>query len=234
MAKKKKETPIVEKGITKRPKEIKAKTEAQSFYLEDLLSNKIPIVFGIGPSGTGKTLLACYAACKLLYEGYINRIVLTRPVIEAGENLGFLPGSLEEKIDPYMRPLFDSLSKIYSPEIITSFLNKRKIELSPIAYLRGRTLDHCYIIFDEAQNATAHQIKMVLTRLGKGSKLAITGDETQIDLPKKYSGLTLWSDLLFDQKYVGFTEFSTADNQRRKEVSSILNLYDRFIQTGKK
>ncbi len=167
--------------VTARGKPIKAKTVGQAYYIEAIVKNSI--VFGIGPAGTGKTYLAVAAAVNALRNKSVNRIILTRPAIEAGEKLGFLPGDLQNKVDPYLRPLYDALNDMLGAEMSQSYLEKGIIEVAPLAYMRGRTLDDSFIILDEAQNTTSEQMKMFLTRIGFSSKAVVTGDVTQIDLP---------------------------------------------------
>jgi len=202
---------------------VKSRTRNQSAYLSNLIDPGVPIVFGSGPAGSGKTLLAVYAAAKSLYDGTVRKIVLTRPVVEAGENLGFLPGTLEEKIDPYMKPLFDSFLHCFRQQTLDAMFNKKLIEVCPLAFMRGRTFTDAYIILDEAQNASEEQIKMMLTRLGDGTQLTITGDPDQSDI--RGSGLKFWTDLLEHEHYVAVTKFTTEDNQRRPEVAALLRKY---------
>lgn len=184
------------------------------------------IVFGIGPAGTGKTYLAVVLAVTALKEGRIKRIVLTRPAVEAGESLGFLPGDLQEKVDPYLRPLYDALNDVLGPEQVAKSLERGLIEIAPLAYMRGRTLDDSFIILDEAQNTTPEQMKMFLTRLGFGSKMVITGDITQIDLPRgKTSGLVESERILRDIEEIGFTYFADQDVVRHSLVQKIIVAY---------
>ena len=202
---------------------VKPKTSNQYDYLNNLLDSEIPIVFGVGPAGSGKTLLSVYAAAKSLYDGTVKKIVLTRPVVEAGESLGFLPGTLEDKIDPYMKPLFDSFLYCFCQQVLGTMLDRGRLEICPLAFMRGRTFTDTYIILDEAQNASQEQIKMMLTRLGDGTQLAITGDPDQSDI--RDGGLKFWTELLEDEYYVSTTQFAIRDNQRRPEVGAVLRKY---------
>lgn len=206
---------------------IKAKTIGQKRYM-DLINSK-DITFGIGPAGTGKTYLAVAAAVNAFRKKEVERIILTRPAVEAGEKLGFLPGDLQDKVDPYLRPLYDALFEIMGPENYLKNVEKQLIEVAPLAYMRGRTLDSSFIILDEAQNTTNEQMKMFLTRLGYGSKAVITGDITQIDLPDgKKSGLKTVSRILRDVEGIGFMFFNTTDVVRHKLVQEIIKAYERF------
>lgn len=206
---------------------IKPKTIGQKRYM-DLINSK-DITFGIGPAGTGKTYLAVAAAVNSFRKKEVDRIILTRPAVEAGEKLGFLPGDLQDKVDPYLRPLYDALFDIMGPENYLKNVEKQLIEVAPLAYMRGRTLDSSFIILDEAQNTTNEQMKMFLTRLGYGSKAVITGDITQIDLPgDKKSGLKTVSRILKDVEDIGFMYFQTTDVVRHKLVQDIIKAYERF------
>lgn len=206
---------------------IKAKTQGQRFYVEAALKNDI--CFVIGPAGTGKTYLAVAIAVAALKKGIVNRIVLARPAVEAGESLGFLPGDFREKIDPYLRPLYDAIDDMIPSEKLKTYLEKRMIEIVPLAYMRGRTLNNAYVILDEAQNATDLQMKMFLTRLGVNSKAIITGDITQIDLPPKtISGLVQAKEILRSIKGVGFVYLDKSDVVRHKLVKDIINAYEKF------
>ena len=205
-------------------KSIKVKNINQFKYME-IISNST-VTFGIGPAGTGKTFLAVASAVKLYAENKIRKIVLTRPAVEAGERLGYLPGDLSQKIDPYLVPLFDALEHFFGNEKLGYLIEKRNIEIVPLAYMRGRTLDNACIILDEAQNATSNQIKMFLTRLGENSKIIITGDETQIDLYKKdYSGLRKTRKKLSNIDEISVMEFQNSDIVRNPIVSKILELF---------
>ena len=203
---------------------IKVKNINQFKYLETI--DESTITFGIGPAGTGKTFLAVASAVKMYSENNIKKIVLTRPAVEAGERLGYLPGDLSQKIDPYLVPLFDSLEYFFGNETLQHLIEKRNIEIVPLAYMRGRTLNNACIILDEAQNATISQIKMFLTRLGENSKMIITGDETQIDLHNKtFSGLKKTRKTLSSIEEVSVLEFENADIVRNKIVSKILEIF---------
>jgi phosphate starvation-inducible PhoH-like protein len=213
--------------ITHKKKTITAKTENQKRYIETIEKNDI--TFGIGPAGTGKTYLAVAMAVSYLKQNRVSKIILTRPAVEAGEKLGFLPGTIEEKVDPYLRPLYDALYEMIDPEKINDMLEKNIIEIAPLAFMRGRTLNDAFIILDEAQNTTREQMKMFLTRLGFGSKAVITGDITQIDLPKiSQSGLVEALKVLKDVKGIGFTEFSEKDVVRHPVVQRIIRAYEEY------
>ncbi|HCL57590.1 MAG TPA: phosphate starvation-inducible protein PhoH [Spirochaetia bacterium] len=202
------------------------KNKEQQKYLKKIMENDI--VFGIGPAGTGKTFVAVAAGLKLLYEGKVKKIILTRPVIEAGENLGFLPGTLEDKIDPYLRPLTDAISDMLSPEEVLKYKERGQIEIAPLAYMRGRTLNNAFIILDEAQNTTVSQIKMFLTRLGYNSKAVITGDITQKDLPdKQKSGLDLTITILKEIERVDFSYFDKKDVVRHPIVIKVIEAFEK-------
>ncbi|MBP1961457.1 PhoH family protein [Paenibacillus aceris] len=210
---------------THRGKPIRVKTIGQRKYVETI--KKKDIVFGIGPAGTGKTYLAVVLAVTRLKEGAVKRIVLTRPAVEAGESLGFLPGDLQEKVDPYLRPLYDALNDVLGPEQVAKSLERGLIEIAPLAYMRGRTLDDSFIILDEAQNTTPEQMKMFLTRLGFGSKMVITGDVTQIDLPRgKSSGLVEAARILNEIEELGFIHFDEQDVVRHSLVQKIIVAYN--------
>jgi phosphate starvation-inducible PhoH-like protein len=211
---------------------VKAKTAGQKKYFQ--IANKNDICFAIGPAGTGKTYLAVALAVSALKRGLVNRIVLARPAVEAGESLGFLPGDFQEKIDPYLRPLYDALDDMMPSEKLKGYLEKRIIEIVPLAYMRGRTLNNAFVILDEAQNATDTQMKMFLTRLGANSKAIITGDITQIDLPSRArSGLIQAQEILTGISGVGFVYFDREDVVRHKLVKDIIDAYDKFHGSGK-
>ena len=213
--------------VTAQGKSIRPKTLGQKKYIDSIRKNDI--VFGIGPAGTGKTYLAMATAVNAFKNGEVNRIVLTRPAVEAGESLGFLPGDLQEKVDPYLRPIYDALFDILGFETYGKFVEKGLIEVAPLAYMRGRTLDSAYVILDEAQNTTNEQMKMFLTRLGFGSKAIITGDITQIDLPKgKSSGLKIASKILTDIKGLEFVYLGKNDIVRHPLVQKIISAYEKF------
>ncbi len=205
---------------------LRAKTLGQYKYINAIKKNDI--VFGIGPAGTGKTYLAMAMAIKAFKNNEVRRIILTRPAVEAGESLGFLPGDLQEKIDPYLRPLYDALFDILGFENYQRLVEKGLIEVAPLAYMRGRTLDDSYIILDEAQNTTSQQMKMFLTRIGYGSKAVITGDITQVDLPRgKKSGLVSASNILKDIKGIEFMTFRKEDVVRHPLVQRIIEAYEK-------
>lgn len=210
--------------LSSRGKSIRPKTEGQKSYVEAIDRNTI--VFGIGPAGTGKTYLAMAKAVQALQRKEVSRIILTRPAVEAGERLGFLPGTLSEKIDPYLRPLFDALHEMLDPDSVPKLIATGTIEVAPLAYMRGRTLNDSFIILDEAQNTTGEQMKMFLTRLGFNSKMVITGDITQIDLPGGASGLTIASKVLEKVEDVHFARLSSKDVIRHPLVGRIVDAYE--------
>lgn len=213
--------------LTARGKPIKSKTHGQKKYVDAIKDNSI--VFGIGPAGTGKTFLAVAMAVTAFRNKEVNRIILTRPAVEAGEKLGFLPGDLQNKVDPYLRPLYDALYEIMGAETYQKYLEKGMIEIAPLAYMRGRTLDDSFIILDEAQNTTPEQMKMFLTRIGFGSKAVITGDITQIDLPgDKKSGLREVTKVLKDIRGIEFIYLSDQDVVRHELVQKIIKAYEKF------
>ena len=212
--------------ITAKGKPIKAKTVGQQQYMRAIEKNTITI--GVGPAGTGKTYLAVAAAVAAFRERKVNRIILTRPAVEAGERLGFLPGDLQNKVDPYLRPLYDALYDMLGPETYQKYQARGSIEVAPLAYMRGRTLDDSFIILDEAQNTTKEQMKMFLTRLGFGSKIVITGDATQIDLPAdKTSGLKDALRVLEGVKDIAICKLTSADVVRHSLVQEIINAYEK-------
>ena len=211
---------------------VKAKTPGQKKYFQ--VANKNDICFAIGPAGTGKTYLAVALAVSALKRGIVKRIVLARPAVEAGESLGFLPGDFQDKIDPYLRPLYDALDDMIPSEKLKGYIEKNIVEIVPLAYMRGRTLNNAFVILDEAQNATDVQMKMFLTRLGANSKAIITGDITQIDLPSKSkSGLIQAKEILSGITGVGFVYFDRDDVVRHKLVKDIIDAYDKFNGNGK-
>ncbi len=217
--------------VTSSGKSIKPKTLGQKRYLDSIRKNDI--VFGIGHAGTGKTYLAMAMAVQSFKNKEVNRIILTRPAVEAGESLGFLPGDLQEKVDPYLRPIYDALFDILGAESYAKYMEKGLIEVAPLAYMRGRTLDSSYVILDEAQNTTNEQMKMFLTRLGFGSKAIITGDITQIDLSKgKESGLKTISNILKDLNGIDFIYLSKNDIVRHPLVQRIIEAYDKYENTN--
>jgi len=209
---------------------VKAKTEGQKKYLDAIEKNDI--VFAIGPAGTGKTYLASAVAVNYLKSGRVQRILLTRPAVEAGEKLGFLPGDLSEKVDPYLRPLYDALIDMLTIEKFITLREKNIIEIAPLAYMRGRTLNNAFIILDEAQNTTYEQMKMFLTRMGFGSKVIVTGDITQIDIQER-SGLVIAQDILKDIDGIEFVYLTDADVVRHPLVKKIIRAYDKFEKEEK-
>ena len=212
--------------ITAKGKPIKAKTVGQQNYMKAISKNTVTI--GVGPAGTGKTYLAVAAAVAAFRERTVNRIILTRPAVEAGERLGFLPGDLQNKVDPYLRPLYDALYDMLGPETFQKYQERGSIEVAPLAYMRGRTLDDSFIILDEAQNTTKEQMKMFLTRLGFGSKIVITGDVTQIDLPDdKVSGLKDAIRVLEGVNDIAICRLTSADVVRHALVQEIINAYEK-------
>ena len=215
--------------ITAKGKPIKAKNVGQQNYMKAIMKNTITI--GVGPAGTGKTYLAVAAAVAAFRERTVNRIILTRPAVEAGERLGFLPGDLQNKVDPYLRPLYDALYDMLGAETFQKYQERGSIEVAPLAYMRGRTLDDSFIILDEAQNTTREQMKMFLTRLGFGSKIVITGDVTQIDLPDdKVSGLKDAVRVLDGVKDIAICRLTAADVVRHALVQEIISAYERSAQ----
>lgn len=204
---------------------IRAKTIGQRRYIRAIRQNDL--VFGIGPAGTGKTYLAVVMAVQAFKNGEVKRIILTRPAVEAGESLGFLPGDLKEKVDPYLRPLYDALHDVLGLEQTNRMIERGTIEIAPLAYMRGRTLDHAFVILDEAQNTTKAQMKMFLTRLGFGSKMIITGDKTQIDLPRgAESGLVATENVLKDVRGLAFEYLEKGDVVRHPLVAKIIDAYE--------
>jgi phosphate starvation-inducible PhoH-like protein len=219
--------------ITSRGKPVRAKTVGQRKYVNAIAKNTI--VLGVGPAGTGKTFLAVAMAVKALRAGEVSRIILTRPAIEAGEKLGFLPGDLQSKIDPYLRPLYDALFEMMGPENYAKLVEKQVIEVAPLAYMRGRTLDDSFIILDEAQNATPEQMKMFLTRLGFRAKAVVTGDLTQTDLPTgQKSGLAMAVKILDGIDDIFIHHFTDKDVVRHKLVQEIILAYDRYERESRK
>jgi len=213
--------------VSNRGRTIRPKTANQKRYVDAIDDHTI--TFGIGPAGTGKTYLAMAMAVAALQAKKVNKILLTRPAVEAGESLGFLPGTLSEKIDPYLRPLFDALNDMIDIDSIPRLMQSGIIEVAPLAYMRGRTLNDAFIILDEAQNTTAEQMKMFLTRLGFGSKMVITGDVTQIDLPNgQNSGLKVVRDILKDIDDIAFLELTAEDVVRHRLIGDIVKAYDNF------
>lgn len=213
--------------ITTRKKKIQPRTPLQAAYIQAMHNQQL--VFGIGPAGTGKTYLAIAAAVEMMEQGKVERIILSRPAVEAGENLGFLPGELEEKMDPYMRPLYDALQDTMGGERLQKLLATREVEIAPLAYMRGRTLNNAFVILDEAQNATTQQMMMVLTRIGNGTHMVVTGDPSQTDLPRdKKSGLVEAAEVLAGESDMAFVNFTHKDVVRSALVTKIVLAYDRY------
>lgn len=217
---------LTESILSSRGKTIRPKTAGQQTYVQAI--DHHTIVFGIGPAGTGKTYLAMAKAVQALQRKEVSRIILTRPAVEAGEKLGFLPGTLTEKIDPYLRPLFDALNEMLDPELVPKLLEVGTIEVAPLAYMRGRTLNDSFIILDEAQNTTPEQMKMFLTRLGFGSKMVVTGDITQVDVPTGVSGLRLVTEILETIDDIDFVRLGAADVVRHSLVGKIVDAYSAY------
>ena len=208
-----------------RKKGVEARTEAQKAYVQNLFSHELG--FGIGPAGTGKTYLAVAVGVTMLISGAVEKIILSRPAVEAGERLGFLPGDMKEKVDPYMQPLYDALNDFLPAKQVQKLLEEKRIEIAPLAFMRGRTLSNAFIVLDEAQNATSMQMKMFLTRLGEGSRMVITGDRTQIDLPRgTSSGLAEAERILKGVKGVSFNYFTSKDVVRHPLVGRIIEAYE--------
>jgi phosphate starvation-inducible PhoH-like protein len=221
-----------EAGVRTRRKTITARTPNQQRYIEQIRKNEL--VFGVGPAGTGKTYLAVACAAEALMNGEVDRIVLSRPAVEAGERLGFLPGDMKEKVDPYLRPLYDALYDMMPQSLVQKGLEEKQIEIAPLAFMRGRTLSSSFIILDEAQNTTPQQMKMFLTRLGEGSRMVVTGDPTQIDLPFGVgSGLNEALSILDGVKGIGVTRFVGADIVRHPLVGRIVAAYDKKAKAAK-
>lgn len=213
-------------AITYRGKPVKCKTVGQKHYVDAIRKN--PVTFGIGPAGTGKTYLAVCLAVQAMKQKQVEKIILTRPAVEAGEKLGFLPGDLQTKVDPYLRPLYDALQEMLGLETYSKFMERGSIEIAPLAYMRGRTLSGAFVILDEAQNATREQMKMFLTRLGDGSKMVVTGDVTQIDLPSgKSSGLSHVAEILKDVDGVKIIKLNDKDVVRNPMVMRIVRAYEK-------
>jgi phosphate starvation-inducible PhoH-like protein len=212
--------------LTSRGRSIRPKTLGQKSYVDAIDENTI--TFGIGPAGTGKTYLAMAKAVQALQRKEVERIILTRPAVEAGERLGFLPGTLTDKIDPYLRPLYDALNEMMDPEIVPKLLAAGTVEVAPLAYMRGRTLNNAFVVLDEAQNTTPEQMKMFLTRLGFGTKMVVTGDITQVDLPTGTSGLRLVTRVLSDIEDIHFATLTSDDVVRHSLVGRIVDAYTKY------
>jgi phosphate starvation-inducible PhoH-like protein len=211
--------------IKTRKKLVEPRTEAQKAYVHSLFEKEL--VFGIGPAGTGKTYLAVAVGVSMFIEGHVDKIILARPAVEAGEKLGYLPGDLKDKVDPYMQPLYDALNDFLPPKQLGKLIEDKKIEIAPLAFMRGRTLARAFVVLDEAQNATTMQMKMFLTRLGEGSRMVVTGDRTQIDLPRGVaSGLHDAERLLSTIPRIGFNYFTSKDVVRHSLVAAIIEAYE--------
>lgn len=212
--------------IRTRKKQVEPRTEAQKQYVYNLFQNEL--AFGIGPAGTGKTYLAVAVGVTMLIGGHVDKIILSRPAVEAGERLGFLPGDMKEKVDPYMQPLYDALNDFLPQKQLAKLMEDKRIEIAPLAFMRGRTLANAFVVLDEAQNATTMQMKMFLTRLGEGSRMVVTGDRTQIDLPRGVaSGLADAERILGGVKGISFNYFTAKDVVRHPLVARIIEAYDR-------
>ena len=211
--------------IKTRKKAVEPRTDAQKAYVHSLMENEL--AFGIGPAGTGKTYLAVAVAVSKFISGDVDRIILSRPAVEAGEKLGYLPGDMKDKVDPYMQPLYDALNDFLPGKQLAKLIEEKRIEIAPLAFMRGRTLANAFVVLDEAQNATSMQMKMFLTRLGEGSRMVITGDRSQVDLPRGVvSGLSDAERLLKGIKGVGFNYFTSKDVVRHPLVAAIIEAYD--------
>ena len=217
--------------VKTRKKLVEPRSPAQSAYVQALFDKEL--VFGIGPAGTGKTYLAVAVAVNMFLAGHVDRIVLSRPAVEAGERLGFLPGDMKDKVDPYMQPLYDALNDFLPSKQVAKLIEDKQIEIAPLAFMRGRTLSNAFVLLDEAQNATTMQMKMFLTRLGQGSRMAITGDRSQVDLPRgTTSGLRDAEGLLKDINEISFNYFTSKDVVRHKLVAKIIDAYDKASPDG--
>ncbi|MGK7653574.1 PhoH family protein [Roseovarius sp. B08] len=211
--------------IKTRKKPVEPRTDAQKAYVQALFANEL--AFGIGPAGTGKTYLAVAVGVSMFIEGHVDRIILSRPAVEAGEKLGYLPGDMKDKVDPYMQPLYDALNDFFPAKQVAKLIEEKRIEIAPLAFMRGRTLANAFVVLDEAQNATSMQMKMFLTRLGEGSRMVITGDRSQIDLPRGVtSGLHDAERLLKDIPKIAFNYFTSKDVVRHPLVAAIIEAYD--------
>ena len=217
--------------IRTRKKTVEPRTQAQKEYVKWLFEKEL--TFGIGPAGTGKTYLAVAAAANFFVNGMVDKIILSRPAVEAGERLGFLPGDMKDKVDPYMQPLYDALNDFFPAKQLARLIEEKQIEIAPLAFMRGRTLANAFVVLDEAQNATTMQMKMFLTRLGEGSRMAITGDRTQVDLPRGVaSGLADAERLLKPIDKIAFSYFTTSDVVRHPLVAEIITAYDKDAEKG--
>jgi phosphate starvation-inducible PhoH-like protein len=213
---------------TFRGKPIYPRTARQADFISSILRN--PITISQGPAGTGKTFLSIVAACRMLSAGLVERLVLTRPAVEAGESLGFLPGDMVQKVDPYLRPIYDALYECLGTDRANEFIASRKVEIAPLAFMRGRTLGHSFVVLDEAQNCTLLQLKMFLTRMGRESRMCVSGDISQIDLPPGRSGLGRTIEILENVEGVGFVEFGREDIVRSAMVQRIVDAFERAKQ----
>tara|TARA_R110002033_G_scaffold9804_4_gene32109 strand:+ start:8259 stop:9293 length:1035 start_codon:yes stop_codon:yes gene_type:complete len=217
--------------IKTRKKPVEPRTEAQKAYVQSLFDNEL--AFGIGPAGTGKTYLAVAVGVSMFIGGHVDKIILSRPAVEAGEKLGYLPGDMKDKVDPYMQPLYDALNDFLPGKQLAKLIEEKQIEIAPLAFMRGRTLARAFVVLDEAQNATTMQMKMFLTRLGEGSRMVITGDRTQIDLPRgQASGLQDAERLLKNIPKISFNYFTSKDVVRHPLVAAIIEAYEADTQTG--
>ena len=215
--------------IKTRKKMVEPRTDAQKAYVRSLFQNEL--AFGIGPAGTGKTYLAVAVGVSMFIEGQVDRIILSRPAVEAGEKLGYLPGDMKEKVDPYMQPLYDALNDFLPAKQLQKMFEEKRVEIAPLAFMRGRTLANAFVVLDEAQNATTMQMKMFLTRLGEGSRMVITGDRTQVDLPRGVaSGLSDAERILKDIRGISFNYFTAKDVVRHPLVAAIIEAYDELGQ----
>jgi len=211
--------------IKTRKKSVNPRTPVQTEYVNKLFKHEL--VFGLGPAGTGKTYLAVAVAVSMFIDGHVDKIILSRPAVEAGERLGFLPGDMKDKVDPYMQPLYDALNDFLPGKQLAKLIEEKQIEIAPLAFMRGRTLSNAFVVLDEAQNATSMQMKMFLTRLGEGSRMAITGDMSQVDLPRGVlSGLIEAERVLRNVKGIGFSRFTVKDVVRHPMVAKIIEAYD--------
>ncbi len=217
--------------IKTRKKLVEPRTEAQKAYVRALYENEL--AFGIGPAGTGKTYLAVAVGVNMFIQGHVDKIILSRPAVEAGERLGFLPGDMKEKVDPYMQPLYDALNDFLPGKQLARMMEEKTVEIAPLAFMRGRTLSHAFVVLDEAQNATSMQMKMFLTRLGEGSRMVVTGDRSQVDLPRGVqSGLRDAERILSDIDKISFNYFTAKDVVRHPLVAKIIDAYDSDAERG--